>query len=95
MYEGDEYSTIGTVLDFSMYSGTTTHYESNDELFTRYENDYNKTWGRTPYSKSKCYCIVDRVKDAAVMSSELYNDDISGKMTYIIYKSIICLGKRF
>ena len=96
MYEGNEYSSIGAVLDFSMYPGTTTHYESDDELTARYEKDYNETWGRTPYSKSECYCIVDETKAAAVMSSELYNDDISGKMTYIIYKGVLfVLGRDF
>ncbi len=99
MKYGNEYSSIGEVFDFSMFPGTTTYYESDDELEFRYKQGYNRSWGHIDFVKnieSNCVFITDSTYDVGILSSELHNGDISGKNCFIIYKdSIFVLGTDF
>lgn len=99
MYDGTEYSAIGPEFDYSMFPGTTTYYESDEELLRRWSSDYNQTWGCIDFVKSpesNCHGMEDSDKDAGVVATELHHDGIDGKNVFIIYQgSMYVLGTNF
>lgn len=96
MSSGNEYSLLGAVYDYSMVPGTTTYYEHDDELYKRWETEYNLTWGHLDHVKrsdSNCDGVVDKSQNAGMMVTELHHDGINGKNVFILYDgSLYCLG---
>lgn len=96
---GDEYSSVSEVYDWSMLPGTTTYKESDSELYLRFINDYDKTWGYIGKVKTyppDCYGEADHLKGVGVMVSPLSHDGISGKNIFIMFDNrLFCLGAGF
>jgi len=93
LHYGDEYGYIGGVMDYSMYPGTTTYLESDEQLYARYTSDYKKTWGRETYIGDHCDGLVDEEKKIGALYMELINDGITGKLSFITYDNVlIALG---
>ena len=93
LYSGDEYRNIGAVMDYSMFPGTTTYMESDEQLYARYTSDYNKTWGRETYKGEHCDGLLNEEKGIGAMYMELINDGITGKLSFITYdNALIALG---
>lgn len=99
MYYGDEYSSIGAVYDFSMFPGTTTYYQNDEELLLKWKNEYNQTWGHDDFYKSpysNCQLKCDDVLKAGVLITELHNNGIDGKNAFITFgSSLYVLGTGF
>ena len=85
MYYGDEYQTIGAVLDFAMFPGITTYHEDDTRLMERYNNEYKKTWAPKVYKGTHCDGKADPATGLGALYMELKNDGITGKLSYIMY----------
>lgn len=93
MYHGDEYQAIGAVLDFSMLPGITTYHEDDATLLARYNNSYNKTWGKSTYKGTHCDGATDEELGIGALYMELINDGIYGKLSFVTYKNMtVALG---
>lgn len=93
MHDGNEYSSIGAVLDFSMWPGITTYHESDAELLQRYENEYGITWGPFINSGRKCVGRYSDETGKGVLCMNLLNDGLTGQLTFFMYEDgIIALG---
>ncbi len=85
MYYGDEYGAIGAVMDFCMFPGTTAYAENDSELLSRYDSDYNITWGKETYKGTHCAGKTDEKTGIGVLYTELKNDGIGSMQTFVIY----------
>ena len=93
MFTGDEYKSIGAVLDFCMFPGITTYREDDASLLERYEREYNITWGKETYAGAHCDGKTDVKTGLAALYMELKNDGITGNQAFILYNGImIVLG---
>jgi len=93
MYYGDEYQTIGAVLDFAMFPGITTYHDDDARLLERYNNEYKTTWAPKVYKGTHCDGIVNENLGLGALYMELKNDGITGKLSYIMYNGgMIALG---
>jgi len=95
MYYGDEYQDIGAVMDLAMFPGTTAYHENEEKLLSRYNSDYNKTWGKKTYTGKSCGGLADEEKGVGAIYMDIINDGITGKLTYITYEGgiiALCAG---
>jgi len=93
MYYGDEYQTIGAVLDFAMFPGITTYHDDDARLLERYNKEYKTTWAPKVYKGTHCDGLVSESFGLGALYMELKNDGITGKLSYIMYDGgMIALG---
>ncbi len=85
MHFGDEYSTIGAVWDFSMFPGTTAYHEDDSTLLSRYNNDYNITWGKETYKGTHCGGKTDEKTGLGALYMHLENEGITANRSFIMY----------
>ena len=96
MFYGDEYKSIGAVFDFAMYPGTTSFYESDQQLYERYESEFNKSWGRVKRPNINCKGYNDEEKLITVLKTDLFNDGLSGDNLFIFKgNDAFALGTNF
>ncbi|MCI8561812.1 MAG: hypothetical protein HFH03_11960 [Dorea sp.] len=94
MQDGNEYSAIGAVFDYSMVPGTTAYHESDEELLKRWEEDYNQTWGHVEFIKTENNdCIGYVGNNIGVLVTDIRHDSIDGRNIFILRdNTLYCLG---
>lgn len=96
MHDGTEYSTIGAVMDFSMWPGITTYHESDEEIYLRYEKEYGTSWGWGDYTKSEgrwCRIACSETSGKGVLTMNLLQDNITGQLSFFVFENgLIALG---
>lgn len=96
MHDGNEYGSIGAVLDFSKWPGITTYCETDEELYQRYTEDYGQTWGWGDYAQSEGrWTVADCLDEVGIglLSMNLLHDGIAGVLTYVSFgDGLIALG---
>lgn len=90
MFSGEEYSSIGAVMNYSMIPGTTSYLETDKELYLKYEKGYNKEWGgKILPENTNCDGLVDNDRNAGIMITDICNDAIKGSNTFISYRGTL------